>query len=951
MLRFVSLTFFRAIRRGGLAFALLANIAAAAPWPKVQSDLPPDPAVRWGTLPNGLRYAILPNAEPKDRVSLRLLVSVGSLHERDDERGLAHFIEHMAFRGTRAHPAGSIVATLQRLGMGLGPDNTAFTNYNYTIYHLELPDAQESTLREGLGVFREYADGITFDNDAIERERGVILSEKFTRNTPDYRAGQAGLEFLWPESLHAQRAAIGTESAVRSFRREKFVAFYDAWYRPERMAVIIVGNVSPEEAERLVAETFITLAPRGPAREEPAGLVPVAASDPDVGVFVDAGLVGVSLVLEHPRPFPHVPDTHAQRVAGVNEALAFSMLQLRLEQEAHEPGSPFLTPTASVTTSIPGWRVATMGVAGKIDRWRFAARELEQQHRRALFHGFSSRELAQARSVFQNALDQRVRSAATRHSEWLAGQLANSLLEGTVFTTPETLRRELAPVIAAATPADCLNAFRAAWTTGSPHVFIAANPVFKVSREELAAELNKSRGTRVKPAADTAELVFAYNDFGPPGRLVHHENISDLDVKLGEFANGVRINFKPTAFEADLVEMHVRIGVGRLALPENQPGLALLADAAFMGGGLVKHSSQDLKTILASHAIAISFQVGTDAFEFYARCSRRDLLLTLQVIAAYLKAPGYRPEALPEAQAWYNSMLASLAAAPGGAITMFAPRALLGGDRRFGVPNNREFYAVDLPALSGWLDYCLERAPIEIAVVGDLSWDDAVTATSRTLGALPARAARTNTTAESVVHFAPPPPNAQVYTAADKLRQAAIAWYFPMPDLADIHQERRCRLLAATIADRLRVSLREELGAAYAPVAEFTQTEGFPAFNYFLVYADVDASGVARAAEIIKREITALHSGSLTDDEFNRVHQPFVRLYDDSLRNNGYWCHTVLADAQQNPKRITAARDRAGDITSISRGEIEALAHRYLDPANGFLFVSEPPPVKAWGKK
>src|SRR5207249_3159468 len=106
---------------------------------------------------------------------------------------------HMAFRGTREHPAGSIVATLQRLGMGLGPDNTAFTNYNYTIYHLELPDAHESSLREGLGVFREYADGITFDDAAIELERGVILSEKFTRNTPAYRSGQAGLTFLWPK--------------------------------------------------------------------------------------------------------------------------------------------------------------------------------------------------------------------------------------------------------------------------------------------------------------------------------------------------------------------------------------------------------------------------------------------------------------------------------------------------------------------------------------------------------------------------------------------------------------------------------------------------------------------------------------------------------------------------------------------------------------------------------
>ena len=228
--------------------------AAAAPWSGVTSDLPPDPSVRWGTLPTGLRYAVMPNAEPKGRVSLRLLVAAGSLHESDDEQGLAHFIEHMAFRGTKAYPRGALVPALEHAGIALGPDNTAFTTNSFTIYHLELPDGKEPTLRLGLGVFREYAGAISFDPDLIEIERGVILSEKDSRNTPDARVSQANQELLWPGSRLVRRPPIGKEENIRHFTREQFKAFYDAWYRPERMAVVMVGDFTTDDGARLIGE-------------------------------------------------------------------------------------------------------------------------------------------------------------------------------------------------------------------------------------------------------------------------------------------------------------------------------------------------------------------------------------------------------------------------------------------------------------------------------------------------------------------------------------------------------------------------------------------------------------------------------------------------------------------------------------------------------------------------
>jgi zinc protease len=237
-------------------------------WPAVQSDLAPDPRVTWGRLPNGLRYVILPNAEPRDRISLRLLVAAGSLHERAVEKGLAHFVEHMIFRGTKRHPGDTLARELERNGLGMGPDNTAFTTYDHTIYHLEVPHAGEPALRQCLEALREYATEATFDARAIKRERGVVLSEMATRANSGFYADCANTAFLWPLSRRALHVPIGEADQIRGFTRAQLVAFYDAWYRPERLAVIVVGNVSPDAVERMIREIFGPLAARGAPREE-----------------------------------------------------------------------------------------------------------------------------------------------------------------------------------------------------------------------------------------------------------------------------------------------------------------------------------------------------------------------------------------------------------------------------------------------------------------------------------------------------------------------------------------------------------------------------------------------------------------------------------------------------------------------------------------------------------
>lgn len=924
------------------AEAAAAAHAPVSPWPAVDSDLAPPPELRQGTLPNGLRYIILPNAQPQNHVSLRLVVAVGSLHENDDERGLAHFVEHMAFRGTRSHPSGSLVPRLQQLGLGLGPDTSAFTFLDHTIYQLELPVADEAVVREGLGVFREFASEVTFDPPLIELERGVIVSEKETRDTPDHRLALDHTGFLWPRARQIARSPAGTTGAIRTLMRPQFVAFYDAWYRPERMAVIVTGDLDPTLAERLITEQLGGLTARAPARPEPTDVTPAAASHSDVAIFSDPGIAGCQLTIEHPSAWPRQKDTHEARVRELQLDLAVAMFQRRLLRLSLDPASTFSSPHVVLRDDIPGWRDISVGSSGKIDDWKKVAADLEQEHRRAFLFGFTADELETERRMMTSQIGEATRTVSTWNSDWLAGRLVDNLLHGRVFLRPATVEADLAGPLAAATLQDCWREFQAAWTVSAPHVYVSANPQFKITREQIAAVLNESRQVKVARFTAAAALTqFPYAEFGAAGTLAKEDQLEDLDVRLTEFSNHVRFNFKTTRRDADTVLVHVRFGEGKLAQPENQPGLDLFANSMFLAGGLGKAPLMALADFMGATTVRPNFAVESDACAFSASCARRDLPLCLQFIAAYLTDPAFRAEALRDVQAGFGSMYASLNASAGGPFALYAQRALAGGDRRFGVAAPPELGARTIDELKAWLQPQLATGAMEVSIVGDIEWPDALAAMSATLGALPERAPRRAFPEADSLHPPHPKLSPQVIAIPPQLKQCAVAWFWPVPPVANIQQDRRLRLLGHILAERLRVRLREQLGATYSPSADFVSWPGFRGLNWITCYAEVDRAHTDKAMQLIDHEAMSLAFKGPDADEFERVKQVYIRSMQDDRQNNSYWCYTVLADVQQRPENIVAARNREADCAAISQADVKALASS-LDTSNSFRFITVP---------
>ncbi len=926
------------------SLALSASFGSAIPFPQAEGDLHADPAARFGTLPNGLRYVVMPNHEPKARASLRLLVLAGSFEETNAQRGLAHFLEHMAFNGSTHYPSGSLVEKLQRLGMEFGADTNASTSFERTLYQLELPNTAPETVAEGLQILSDYCGGLALEQKMVDKERGIILSEKRSRDSVSYRTFVAQSEFMQGGTLIPERLPIGLTDVIEKANRDPFVDFYNTWYRPDRMVVIVVGDVDGAAVEKQIGEGFSSLAPRSP---EPAevnlGAVPVfkglkalyhgEPEAPDTQVVIAATV-----------PYAHEPDTSAKRIRDLPRMLAVDMLNLRLEILAKKENAPFIKASASVEESFDLYRQAEISVACKAEQWVSAMGVADLELRRALTYGFRADELKQVASNFRNELEQAAKTASTRRSEDLAGEIAESLVEREVFTSPDDDLALYGPALGKVTVADCAAALEAAWSSAGRSVFVAGNAKIMgmptLANAIVTSTYNRARATPVKATDARGEIAWAYSDFGAAGAVASRTHVDDLDLTQVVFANGVRLNVKRTEFEANTIHVAARIGTGLLTEPADKPGLSRFAGLTFSAGGLGKHGVDDLQQILAGKTVGVLLSSTPDAFLFEGSTNKNDLALELQLLTASIKDPGYRPEAMRTARKRIDAAYLSFAHTERGPMNLKVPRILASGDPRFGLPPKEDMMARNMDEVKAWLDPQLASGALEVSVLGDVVVDGVIDAAARTLGTLPPR--QPKPALEDLRRVAyPATPFTQDFGVDTEIPKGLVAVYWPTTDASDVHRTRRLNILADALMDRLRVKVREQLGSTYSPSVASFASDVFPGYGYLEAVVIVDPAKNKQIEDVVVSVAADMCANGITPDELDRSKNPKLTAMRDSERTNGYWI-TVLMRAQEKPEVLDWARSRHKDFESITKEDIDALAKEYLSADKASKVVIHP---------
>ena len=924
-----------------LAAALLAasasgSLISAEPlrFAHESSDLKPEAGVTFGKLPNGMRYVVMANKEPKSRASLRLLVNAGSLHENEDQRGLAHFLEHMAFNGSTHYKSGTLVEFFQRMGMSFGGDTNASTSFDRTLYLLELADTKTETLAEGFQVFGDYAEGLLLLSGDLDKERGIILSEKRARDSVDFRTFVAQFEFALGTTRFPQRIPIGLTEVIEKAPRERFVEFYDTWYRPELISVVAVGDFDAGAVEKQIISTFSHIKARAPKKSVP-DLGKVA---PTPGLHVhfhaESESPNTSLSISTYTAITAKPDTAANRLALLPRSMAHAIINRRFSNLAKKENAAFINARIFASEQFDLFREVSVDLTAKADQWAAALAVGEQELRRALQFGFQASELAEVRANFLNGLEQAVKTAATRRSPNLADDLTQDLLSDNVSTDPQADLALYKPALEGITPEICLAALRETWAADHRYIMVSGNASIPSGTAAITSAFEASRAVAVTaPAAENA-VSWAYTDFGPAGQIKSRDVVADLDITRVVFANGVRLNLKKTAFEADRILLNARVGSGSMTEPKDKRGLTSVAGGTFDAGGLGRHSTDDLMRIFAGKTLSVGFRPAPDAFEFVGGTNSRDLLLALQFLTAKLTDPGYRPESLRQAHKGIEQMFLGFAHTPNGPMATEVANLLGGGDPRFGTPPKEVLLARTLAEVREWLAPEFAQGAIEIGLVGDLDVDACIDAVARTLGALPARAAKPTLDELRRVQF-PVEPFFKEYTISTQIPKGLAVFYWPTTDGFDARTTRRLNLLASIFADRLRVKIREEMAGTYSPSARSNSSDVYPNYGYIMSAIDIDPTMKGQIEAAIKAISADLFAHGVNDDELARAKQPILTGVRESVRTNGYWLGSVVARAQEKPIVLDWARTRESDITGISKTEIDDLAKRYLNPERG----------------
>ncbi len=918
--------------------ASAAEIAAAntsAGWPQQTSDIKADPRILFGRLPNGMRYALMHNTTPSGQASLRLRFDVGSLMESDAQQGLAHFLEHMAFNGSNHVPTGEMIKILERHGLAFGADTNASTDWNETVYKLDLPKTDDDTLDTSLMLLREVASELTIAQPAMDKERGVVLSEERLRDNPDYRAYRAELQAMLPDQLASRRMPIGQVEVIQSAKRDAIKDIYDKYYRPERAVLIAVGDFDVDAMEARIKPRF------GDWRNtRPAGPEPVLGSPRprplQSAIAVQPG-VQTALQIDWIQPPDLEPDTFAKRRRDMVERLALSVLNRRLSHIARTDSPPFLSAGAFEGDEFHSAEVTSLQVTPNGADWKTAIAAAVREQKRLVQYGVLQSELDREIQELRVEAKDRANGQSTRRTPTLANEIAASLVDKAVVTDPAQDAAIFDRIVQGLTVAEVDAAGRKAFAGQGPLVFLATPTAPEGGEAALTQAFQAAESAPVSAPTVQADVTWPYETFGAPGAVVERREVADLGVTFVRFANGVRLTVKPTAFRKDQVLVQARIGNGRLDLPKDRPSPAW-ARSSFIESGLKKVTAEELDKIMTSKIVGAAFAMDDDAFVLAGDTRASDLPVQMQILAAYLTDPGFRPEAFARTRTYALTMRDQLDATPNGVMGRELPLLLHSGDPRWAFPKNAEIGGTTLEDFKAMLAPALAEGRIEVLVVGDATVDQAIAAVASTFGALPARLAPEPPADSRKIAFPAPAPEPVTLTHKGRADQAVAVAAWPTTDLfADVQETRTLRVMVNVMQLRLIDTLRVAQGATYSPSAGLQADENYPGYGLVSASVEIPPAKIAGFYDQVAKIAQDLRTQDITADELKRAVLPRIDALGKAMQTNEFWLSS-LGGAQTDPRRLALIASQIPQLQKVTPADVRAAAQKWLDPAREWKF-------------
>jgi len=898
--------------------------------------MPVDPDPTLGTLPNGLRYYVRRNPKPEHRVEMRLVVKAGSVLEDPDQLGLAHFIEHMAFEDTTNFPRQGVIRFLSSLGLGIGPDANAQTSYDETQYSLRLPTDAPDVVERGLLVLRDWADGVTFEERALERQRGIVLAEWRQQLGAGARTRDELQRVQLEGSRYAERPPIGDPAVIERAQREQLVRFYRDWYRPDLMAVIVVGDIDQAGVVRMIEERFAGLTNPSPARPRPAFDVPeqpgtryALVTDPET----TATVIGISDL----RPARPQNTVGGYRQIMLDQLFG-DMLTVRLDELAQMENPPFFRVSASrFLFQTPRTRdeallealVANDGVAQGLDA---LVTELERVER----FGFTQTELDRAKQARMLSYERSVTESPDRESASRANEYTRNFLQDEALPTiwqELAFHRRFIPDITL----EDVNALRAEWFPEDNRLVIVSAPAADgldlPDMAELEAVVTRAMASDLEPYVDIVAGDMLMDLPPRAGTIVATTPRPGTGITEWTLSNGATVVLLPTTLKQDQILFRAFAPGGTSLASDADLVPARMADDLVAASGVGDFSAQALDRVLTGRAVAVSPFIGEIGQGMAGGSTPQDLEVMFQLLYLRFTRPRADASMFAALASQYRGLLANRLASPDVVFDQTLDAALSGNHPRRQPDTPATVDQWDLAtSLAFYKARFADASAFTFVFVGSFTPEMMRPLVEAYVASLPATRAGERWRDLNIQL-----PRGVVETTVRKgiAPKSEVAIVFSGPFVYDEEHLLAIRAMTSVLQGRLFDTLRQELGDTYG-ISVVPRMQKAPRPEYTIrIDWTCDPSRTAALVRRVFDEIAFVRRSFLSAAQTSRLQALLLRDFEQDVQDNGYLLNEIAQRYENgDAESVASVFDWQRRVASLTGTAIHDAAERYLDPEN-----------------
>lgn len=925
----------------GLLFTGLLPLRAQS----LDERLPIAPEIIKGKLANGLTYYIRRNGKPEQRVELRLAIKAGSILENDDQQGLAHFTEHMAFNGSKHFKKNDLIAFLQSIGVEFGADLNAYTSFDETVYILPIPVDKPGNLDKGFLVLEDWASGVLFEKSEIEKERGVVLEEERLGKGAEERMNKVALPYILQGSRYAQRLPIGKPEVLKTFKPETIKRFYSDWYRPDLMAVVVVGDIDPAAAEALIRKHFEKLKNPSQSRARDYAKVPPRSQSQGL-VITDAEATNHILQIFYSSRESQASATVGDYRKDIIKALSGQLLNLRMQELTQKANPPFLFGGSGESEFVHGYEsyfgFSAVGKAGVVP----AIEALIVENERARRFGFTAPELERVKKSFFRQMERMYNERdKTESADFADEYLRNFLTDESIPGIDNEFgyyKRFLDGITL-----EEVNAYAAQHIPSSTEkkLVLFQGPVkadFPIpTNAELLAAVERAEQLPVTAYEDKAVAASLMASPPAPGKITAESAIPELGVTRMTLENGVSVWLKKTDFKNDQVLFSgFRFG-GQSLYETNDMQNAQYASAVVSQMGVGTFAPTDLRKVLAGKSVSVSPRLSMLTEGISGQCGTADAESLMQLTHLYFTSPRRDPDLFASFVSRQQGMIQNMLSDPRTIFNDSISRMMYGdhprGPRfprpkdfdRLSLDRAMEIYRERFGNANGWTFF----------IVGSFDPEAMKSLVTTYLGSLPS--AKGNTTAFKDLGIRPVSGVVKKEIRKGQEAQSLISMAFTGETPFVPEEQLKLQALIDLVEIKLTETLREKLSGAYTSQISGNLSKN-PYSNYSInIMIPCGPENVDKLIEAALGEIKKIKEQGPVAEDLVKVKETFIKKHQENLKENSYWLNALQRSVElgQPPVNVLTVEKRMNALTAK---ELQERARTYFSMKNYFQAVLFP---------